>query len=74
MQYKIEGTQQQLQDLATHIFNDYPHEIKNRQLIIDVGDEDWKLTVSFFSMVRDFLKQPVSVDYMTQDLIKFVVL
>ncbi len=71
MLYKIEGTQQQLQDLATHIFNDYPHEIKNRQLQVLTDTEE---TFSFFSMIRAFTKAPVLIDYMTRDLIKFVVL
>jgi hypothetical protein len=70
MQYKIEATPQQLQDLATYVFDDYPHEIKNRQLIIESGEH----TFAFFSMVKAFLKQPVLIDYMTRDLIKFVVL
>lgn len=71
MQYKIDATPQQIQDLATHVFDDYPTEIKNKQLQINTEDD---YTYSFFSMVRAFLKRPVSVDYMTRDLVKFVVL
>lgn len=74
MQYKIDATLEQIQDLKTHVFADHTYEIKNKQLIIDTGDDDWRLTVALFSTIKDFLKRPVSIDYMTQDIIKFVIL
>ena len=70
MQYKIDATPEQIQELAPH-FADYPYQIKNQQLHILTNTEE---TINFFSMVRAFLKRPVTIDYMTQDLIKFVVL
>lgn len=70
MQYKIQGSPEQIQDLAHHVFNDYTYEIKDNCLKITAGDH----TFAFFSMVRAFTKVPVSIDYMTRDLVKFVIL
>lgn len=70
MQYKIEGSFEQIEALEDKLFYYYPHQVKNNQLIIEAEDH----TFAFLSMVRAFLKRPVSVNYMTQDLVKFVIL
>ena len=71
MQYKIQGSKEQIEQLATHVFNDHTHEIKNNILVINT-QEDY--TTAFFSMVKAFTEQPVAIDFMTRDLIKFVIL
>ena len=70
MQYKIDGSLQEIQDLSIHVFSEYPHEIKNKQLIVEASDQ----TIHFFSMIKNHLKKPVLVDFMTQEVIKFTIL
>lgn len=71
MQYKIEGSEKQIQDLATHVFNEYPYQIKNRQLHVLTDCDE---TTSFLSMVSAFTKCSVMIDYMTQEIVKFTIL
>jgi len=75
MQYKIQGSVQQIQILTAYFsdYENYKYEVKYKHLHIYTGDND-DCTIAFLSTVSSILKQSVSIDYMTQSLIKFVIL
>lgn len=69
MQYKIQGSPKQVQDL-TPLFFDYTYTIKNNVLLVLTDEDNDSELLPFLSMVN----APVMIDYMTQNTIKLTLL